>query len=95
MDPRRREDRLERRRQGRVRRLIAFGHANRRNLEARHNTLDYACVNWMGDMRPARNDTRNREFDGTSTRMDARRCVVCRPYETPDETALLTLEVAL
>lgn len=77
-------ERVETRRMRRVRRLIDTGRVSAATEPAKHNTLDFACDHWCGDVRPVRNDERNREFGGSSTRVDERRCVVCRPYTDDD-----------
>lgn len=73
------EERAEARRQRRVRRLVETGHLTRATERARHNHLDHACGYWYADLRPTRDDERNREFGGASTPLNERRCVVCRP----------------
>lgn len=51
-----------------------------RRKDRRHNSLDFGCVRWVGDMRPLPDDPDNRWFGGDSRELDARRCLVCRPY---------------
>lgn len=63
----------------------------RRVLRARHNDHDFACRFWFGDRNPNENDRTNHDFGGDPTRLDQRRCLVCRPFDDQESGTLLDL----
>lgn len=90
----RREARREATARRRMRALVEHGHATARTQRAMHNDYDFACRYWFADRNPSTADLANREFGGSPTRFNERRCVVCRPFgET--EGRNLTVHAAL
>jgi hypothetical protein len=71
-----------------VRRRL-HGWLARRAERARHNDFDVDCVHWWGDRDPDHDDHANRDLDGDPTRMDLRRCLICRPYGRTEADALV------
>ncbi|GAB2734215.1 hypothetical protein [Nocardioides pakistanensis] len=61
----------------------------RRAERARHNDHDFACRYWWGDRRPDTEDRTNHDFGGDATRLDLRRCLVCRPHSRTEADALI------
>lgn len=55
----------------------------------KHNSLDYDCTYWAGDMNPSDNDKKNRELTGGRTALDDRRCLVCHPYTEEESSEVL------
>lgn len=84
-----RERKAVERRQSRVRARIERGSTSASVERALHNDFDDTCHYWWADRRPASNDTDNRNFGGASAPLDARRCVVCRPYAGGEEQSTL------